>query len=280
MGYGDEIMATADCREAKLASPGSQIVIGDTTPAPWTPQADLIFKNNPHITAPDRVNESKPVVYVKNFPRNRPYIDHIQAAEQQGLSFPGALNVSKIYLSTSFKAKRGDIFFSKEELEQIKALKDEYHDAILLHPMVKSAIQHNKDWGIKKWSSLRDELLARDKKLVQSRGNLKPEELPLTGVPSVQTKTFRGMCTLLAAVGSVVVAEGGIHHAAAALDKKTVVIYGGRVSPKTLGYDFQDNMYIEDDPESPCGMKSPCAHCKACMEQISVEQVLSKIDTI
>ena len=39
--------------------------------------------------------------------------------------------------------------------------------------------------------------------------------------------------------------EGGFVQAAAALEKKAVVLYGGWINPKIIGYNTHTNIYID-----------------------------------
>ena len=73
--------------------------------------------------------------------------------------------------------------------------------------------------------------------------------------------------------------EGGFSHAAAALDKKAVVLFGGWIHPNTTGYKFHSNIYI-DIEGSPCGMRNYCEHCNKCRNLISVEKVRTSLESI
>ena len=72
--------------------------------------------------------------------------------------------------------------------------------------------------------------------------------------------------------------EGGMHHAAAALNKKAVIIFGGHISPNITGYSFHKNLYI-DDESSPCGNKLKCKHCEECLNKITTKLLLNKIES-
>ena len=51
MGLGDEIMASADAREAKENNPEAQVVFGKRGRArKWDKNQEIIFANNPYIT--------------------------------------------------------------------------------------------------------------------------------------------------------------------------------------------------------------------------------------
>ncbi len=66
--------------------------------------------------------------------------------------------------------------------------------------------------------------------------------------------------------------EGGLHHAAAALRVRAVVIFGSFISPETTGYPFHANCYVAD-AHAPCGRWGDCAGCRAAMDAISPELV-------
>jgi len=255
MGYGDEIMASAEIRAAKEKNPESQIVVGDGSPFPWVEQQSLIFQNNPNVTHPKKVQASKPITYVKNFPGRRPYAQRF---------------LSDRIIFSNYRPAKGNIFFSEEEAEKLKSLQEKFSKYVLLNPHVKGSFSGaNKDWGIKKWKALSQTLKDQNVNLIQVELN---QEAKLPECEQFKTQSFRDMCLLISAVDVVVTSEGGVHHAAAALDKNAVVIFGGRSSPYNLGYDFHRNIYV-DGPESPCGKNVHCDHCRTSMNSISVELV-------
>jgi len=74
--------------------------------------------------------------------------------------------------------------------------------------------------------------------------------------------------------------EGGFGHAAAALNKKAVLYFGGWIHPKVTGYNFHENIYF-DHPKSPCGAVGYiCKHCEDARHSISVDYVYNKIISI
>ena len=68
--------------------------------------------------------------------------------------------------------------------------------------------------------------------------------------------------------------DGGLHHAAAALGKKAVVVWGGLVGPNTLGYDTQTNLC---KASSFCGSITPCLHCRQALDAITPDMVVEAI---
>ena len=74
--------------------------------------------------------------------------------------------------------------------------------------------------------------------------------------------------------------EGGFGHVAAALNKPAVILFGGWIHPKSTGYDFHENIYI-DINGSPCGIRdTECDHCKECMSLIKTERVIKAVENI
>jgi hypothetical protein len=93
-----------------------------------------------------------------------------------------------------------------------------------------------------------------------------------------EAPTFRHACAILERSIGYVGHEGGLHHAAAALGKRAVVVFGGYISPDVTGYANHKNLYVAADKYPlGCGTVTPCDHCRAAMEVISVEQVVEAV---
>jgi Glycosyltransferase family 9 (heptosyltransferase) len=257
MGYGDDIMATAEAREARLRHPGSKILMGDGEREFFSP----VYQNNPNIDRLAQVSSADKVHWVKNYPGRRPYYDPVKSTTEK-LAF------------TDFTAVPGDLYFSRFETWWASLRVGHMRDFIVVEPLIKGSFSaNNKDWGFEKWQQVAHEL-SRKHPLVQL-GSWKGRGLE--GVQRIPTFSFRSATAILAQSRLFIGTDGGLHHAAAALRIPAVVIFGGRVSPKNLGYRSHVNLYVET-PESPCGWNTPCAHCRACMESITVTQVLDAVE--
>lgn len=124
----------------------------------------------------------------------------------------------------------------------------------------------NKDWGIDRWDAFWS---ARD-----SRRGYKTIRMDWCKTPP----TFRHACAILERSIGYVGHEGGLHHAAAALGKKAVVVFGGYISPEVTGYSFHRNLYTPDERYPlGCGTVAPCEHCREAQAAISVEQVVEAV---
>ena len=87
---------------------------------------------------------------------------------------------------------------------------------------------------------------------------------------------FRRACAILIYCDLYFGPEGGFPQAAAALNKKAVVIFGGWINPLVIGYDFHHNIYV-DINGSPCGNREICQHCKDCMKKIDLSNLKNMI---
>jgi ADP-heptose:LPS heptosyltransferase len=97
----------------------------------------------------------------------------------------------------------------------------------------------------------------------------------LDGVEQAQTDSFRQACALLSKASLFIGTDGGLHHAAAALGKPAVVIWGGYTHPRNLGYDFHVN--LQANGVEPCGLTIPCQHCRTAMDRVTVKEVVQAV---
>lgn len=168
----------------------------------------------------------------------------------------------------AYRAAAGEIKLYPGELDA--AIKARHY--VIVEPHLKRRASPNKDWGWTRWSRLVFELQERGIKVAQ----IGPAGTPLlSGVRFIETPTFRRACAVLAQARASVLPEGGLHHAAAALGKRAVVLFGGYIGVETTGYAAHVNLGASVD--DACGMRVPCAHCKAWMERIDPGTVLKHI---
>ena len=133
----------------------------------------------------------------------------------------------------------------------------------------------NRDWGFKKWQTIVENLRHKFIFFQASYGAQKR----LRNVINIHNVNFRSTSALLSQADLFIGPHGGMAHAAAVLDKKGVVIFGGWCDPKNLGYNIHTNFFIKNK-ESPCGSKYECKHCKKCMDLITIEMVIKEINKI
>lgn len=252
MGFGDELMLSGTIKKAyeRVKKP---VAVGRWGKSYFDGEClwKEVFDNNPKIDYSPGIGAR----WVPDIKGNRPYIDY--SATQ--LRRDGSVVYKR------HKPEPGELFFTDEEL----ALYPEYEGYVYIEPNVKGTFGGNKDWGFDRWQEVVKRLPL---KYVQGRGR------QLEGVSQVETKSFRHACALLRRCSFFVGTDGGMHHAAAALGKPAVVVWGGLVGPESLGYDNHIN--LRGPGVQDCGSSRPCQHCRDAMSLVTVEMVLKAIEDI
>lgn len=247
-------MASGEAREIKKADPFAKVVVGDGEREVWQD----IFAGNANITRLADVRPSDRVVWLENYFGRRPYLDYALSGPDRQVFRP-------------YRAVPGDLFFSAAELAHaagvLRELRDRGRPLVSIEPNV--AFGSNKDWGFARWQQVVDAVRDRMTFVQPSYGG------PLLAGVRAAPATFRGYSAILAGCDLHLGPEGGLHHAAAALRRPAVVVFGGRIHPRVTGYALHENLY-HNAPGSPCGMVAPCAHCRRCLDSISVEEVVAR----
>jgi ADP-heptose:LPS heptosyltransferase len=135
----------------------------------------------------------------------------------------------------------------------------------MIEPTVKRNSHSNKAWVDSRWQELVDSMPGL--KFVQCGPD---PALALRGVTFVPTPRFRIACAVLKHARAFVGTEGGLMHAAAAVDTRAVILWSEFIDPSVTGYANHHN--IRHAGKS-CGMRLPCPTCVASMEAISVNEV-------
>ena len=301
MGYGDEIINTFVIDQMGRHYPDKKIVMSSETMFPglktWSRAAKSIYLNNPYLIQP-KTPEAKDLdkndlIFFPDWPGKRRLRTHKKGKliRNDKEIYENELFdwfVRKHYLPDpegpfSFKANPGVFYFSEEEKAKIEKLKQRYSDHVLVHPLCSSACYGCKDWGIERWNNFID--LASDKsKLIQFSFCPPERSFKEKGVEQYDVNSFRESLLLIAAVKMGVTTEGGVSHSLAALHKPAVILFGGRVHPDHLGYNFHCNIYVDHQPDraispvSPCEIRCkrdrpPCPHCEVCWEATSPDLV-------
>lgn len=246
MGWGDEIMVTAQARQIQERDLRPVAVMGRDGQPRWHP----IWDNNPRLVNPRSSFDKRRAQWLHNYSGRRPYLDYARFDNR---------DKRQPYVYTSWRVEPGEIYLTEAE----KALGRRYGGAVIVEPNVKAGASPNKQWG--RWEELAAELA--DLPLVQ----VGPAGTPtLAGVDLIVTRDVREASAVLSGASIYIGPEGGLHHAAAALGVRGVVIFGGFISPATTGYDLHTNLFTGAEA---CGMRVPCRHCAEAMARITPQEV-------
>lgn len=180
----------------------------------------------------------------------------------------------RVVFNPDFRAPRGVIRVPDRPARW--ARERVYGHEILIEPHIKGKFSStNKRWPWAYWRRLVELAHQHELELVQCA---RPGLALLEGVRAVPSPSFWHAVALIDRLRGVVTTEGGLHHAAAALNKPAVVIWGCYSDPKILGYPDHVNLY-EPDPEG-LGQRRPHPACEAAMRRITPERVLEGMTTL
>lgn len=165
-----------------------------------------------------------------------------------------------------FRLIPGRIDFAPDVLDWAECAPE---GCILVHPYSRHG-GGNKEWGRERYS----EAVARSgRRFVQC---LAPGHEALPGVTAVETPSFWHAAAVLARSVGYLGGEGAFSHAAGALGKPAVVIFGAFNSPALLGYPWHVNL---EAPDPEClGRREAHPACRAAMDRITVGQVLKAME--
>lgn len=254
MGIGDEIMVSG---EVKRLQPKDGTVrrfaVIDKRAGITKWRWEDIWDGNPLIAKPGTPYDET----YENRGGMRPYIVEKSAHRW----------VWKPYMPTP-----GDIYLRDTD----KYLQANGLGCVVIQPGVKYGASPNKQWGEKHWH-----------RLVRENPDVKWLQLldgtcePVPGATVLQTPSFRQACAVLSVARAAVLHEGGLHHAAAALGVRSVVLYGGFISPACTGYDMHVNLFAEStDHPLGCGMRGRCLHCEMAMRGFTTQRVMRELQQL
>ena len=282
MGLGDDLMITGFVEQEYDKHPNKQIVIGNLN-------ENLIFDsvvylNNPKITHSNNIDKNKPVHFINYNDLNRFYINYNKC------------NDVNLVWRTDFKLIPGKIYFSKKEVNDAEKILNQAVDYWFKNNRKKpqgiiffesystkkdnnfySNKMINKNWGEENWKNLINKL--KNKYLIIQ--SVHEKTIRINGTFYSSNKfDFRTACSIMNKCDLFLGNEGAFGHAAAALNKKAVIYFGGWISPKSTGYDIHENIYFNDH-DSPCGAVGYiCNHCKKARKNITVGYLEGKINNI
>lgn len=251
MGFGDQIMATGMARGA--AARGKRIALGDGRRILWDEHSEQIFRRNPNLAPPG--SERDPDLEWMPY-----YKGHRIYNRRAG---------NRWVWNSEFHAVPGEIIFNDAERKAGKRYGEGF---VVIEPQSAQwkTVAPNKDWGVANFQAVADRLRGAGQRVVQFRGD-KSATVALRGVEQMPTTSFRDALAIMWRAAALYIgAEGGLHHGAAAVCTPAVVLFGGFIPPSVTGYAIHTNL---TGGAKACGSMRPCAHCRAAMQAIRVEDV-------
>lgn len=256
MGYGDNLMGSGMAKGAR--DRGEIIAFGDGYQILWDHNSETIFRDNPNVA---RYGDA-PMPnwrFIPFYKGNRIYNKQDDARDRW-------------IWNMDFRAQPGEMFFSKDEESWTKPLPRNF---ILIEPNIpdkRSAV--NKLWPLERYQAVTDALVRKGHAVYQFQWYGMKHALANT--KPILVKGFRQAVLAVRNAKLVICSEGGLHHAAAAMNTKAVVLFGGFIPPQVTGYDTHENLAVGE----ACGKYIPCDHCKEAMRKIEADQVLASAERL
>ena len=208
---------------------------------------DGLFEGIPYLLR--RPTSARTYLRIINSPGVRPYI---------------AAKGPRQWTWKPYKPIPAEIKFTDSELE----FAERYAGRVMVETHVKDIGHQNKAWH--RWPELMTALRAEGIKTFQCGSG----GTPWIADDFLLTPTFRYAAAALSKASAFIGTEGGLMHAAAAVGTPAVILWSEFISPDITGYDMHRNLRHAGPP---CGRRVDCPSCRASMDKITVDEVVTNL---
>lgn len=261
-GFGDDLLCTAVARELKKRGTG-KIVMFSRHPCLFEENLDIASVHNlgypmvgrrrhwgygaiiPQYSIPDPAND-------RDLFRN----EHLIATMCRLAGLTGSVDL-RAYLTlrpaekAAGRRRENQIAIQSGGLGQMK----------------------NKDWLPERYQAVADTLSDRFGLVQIGMAN----DPPLRGALDLRGKTtLRESAAILASSLLFIGQVGFLMHLNRAVDRRSVIVYGGRETPQVSGYPANENL-VGAVPCSPCWQRNRCDYGHECMTIIETDAVLAAV---
>ena len=167
---------------------------------------------------------------------------------------------------------RCELYFTDDEEERVAELiKNLNSNFIVIEPHSKMNYTPNRIYPWEKWQNFVN-TVSKHTQIVQVGAN---ESRVLDNVTNLTGQTsFREAACLIGKSNLFVSTEGGLVHAATAVDTTSLVIITGYQHPKMVSYSQNINMNISS--HGPCGLKIECQKCQDDASKHEEDELIQK----
>ncbi len=273
MGLGGYILWTAVAREVHRHT-GRKVVLTNRVfgRLPWPRKVldDEVFQHHPAVAA-NPEDAAGPVVELRLDNRKANYWTRI--TRDRILYKPGghAIEMACAAYGVNRPEIRCELHLTEAELAAGRPWLEDFGPYVAVEPHTKDSFTVNKQYGFSRWQEAADALNEAGRTLVQVGEGGKPL---LEGVKDATgLSSIRETAAVLQHADLLVAPEGGLMHLANAVGTRSVIVYGGYVSPELTGY--AENVNLSTDlPCAPCGLRRSCLRGRReCLERIPPDKV-------
>jgi len=166
-----------------------------------------------------------------------------------------------------------DLFLTEEEQQKAISLSEKLDDVfVVIEPSSKTNYTPNRSYPFEKWQEVVDGL-KNHIQVVQL--GLDSSRL-LNNVTDYRGRTsFRVASGLIGEASLLLSSEGGLTHAATAVNTTALVIITGYQSSKMVAY--PQNINIDIGKHGPCGLKGKCTECEQDAKDHDKNEIINKV---
>lgn len=148
---------------------------------------------------------------------------------------------------------------------------------ITIEPIAKEAYTCNKTYAFNKWQAIVDHVKdACDVQFVQV--GLCGSRVLSGVIDATGCMSFKQTAALIGASAVFTSTEGGLMHAASAVETPAVIVYTSYMHPRLTAYPENTNVWLgRNDDHAPCGMKVRCVMCYDVMMQHDYDEIITAI---
>jgi ADP-heptose:LPS heptosyltransferase len=176
---------------------------------------------------------------------------------------------------TSF---RPELYLEEQEQRHVTEV---LADAGVSGPFIVCEPDSNPEWFGELRSWPREQWVELVQRLRRARPDIIVVQVGVPGTPAVPDAvdirgrtTFREAAALIARSQLFIGTEGGLMHAARAVDAKALILWGGVTLPEFAGYPASHRIICHRVACAPCGQFGWCNNGHVCMRRISVDETL------
>ncbi len=277
MGLGGYLTWTAAAREICERVPGSKVLPVEMHGQLMRPIVSEIFYNNPRITQklsddnnqyciPMILNNPSANYCKQDYPTHAVHRYDKHIIEQ----------ICEVYRITDPKLKC-ELYLTDGEIQVANLVGEAFTNKkyVVIEPQSNDEYSVNKVYPIEKWQKVSDDLNNMGLNVVQVGRRTSTKKLKGVSDLTGQT-TFRSASAIIAAADLFISSEGGLMHAANAVETKSVIVYSGFISPVMTGYPENTNIWVGKD-HGPCGMKTQCDKCYSSMTNHNPDEIVQAV---
>jgi ADP-heptose:LPS heptosyltransferase len=277
MGLGGYLTWTAAAREICDRVPGGKVLPVEMHGQLMRPIVSEIFYNNPRITQKlSNDNNQYCIPMILNNPSAN-YCKHDYPTHAVHRYDKHIIEqICEVYGITDPKLKC-ELYLTEEEIQIANLVGEAFGNKkyVVIEPQSNDEYSINKVYPVKKWQKVADDLNDMGLNVVQVGRSTNTKKLKGVSDLTGQT-TFRSAAAIIASADLFVSSEGGLMHAANAVETKSVIVYSGFISPVMTGYSENTNIWVGKD-HGPCGMKTKCDICHKEMEDHNPNEIVESV---